>query len=110
MKVKFSYTSEFCAELEKDAPSVDRQIVRCTNLYEASRLSPNIRHVSFFATYSVGGERVELSRYCGDTWGINEEMDRKVHDSAANHLRTVKEICKRLGLEVRAGLLEEATK
>jgi len=111
MKVKFySTTEEFCAELEKDAINlIDCQIVRCTNLYEASGLSPNIHHVTFFAAYSIDGEIVELKRYCGDIWGINKEADQKVQDSAAAQLKTVKETCKRLKLEVRSWFFEGVT-
>lgn len=107
MRVKFNQVEEFCAELEKDAPLVDRRIVRCSNLWEVSKLSVNIHHLTFLATYSVEGEIVELRRYCGDIWRINQDADKKVLDKAEQVGKTIEEVCQRLKLEVRAGYIEE---
>ena len=107
MKVTFNQVKEFIAELYKDEGKVERNLVRCTKLFEASRLSPNIRHVSVFSTYSVDGQVITLTRYCGDIWGINEERDAEVIAKADQLLMTIEASCKRLGLETRAGMLEE---
>lgn len=107
MKVKFNQVEEFCEELEKDAPLIDRQIVRCSKLWETSKLSPNIRHLSFLATCTVKGQLVELRRYCGDIWGINLEADERVEDKAKETNKTIDKVCGLLKLEVRAGHIEE---
>lgn len=109
MKVKFNQVEEFCAELEKDAEGgvIDRRIVRCSSLWEASKLSLNIHHVSFLATYSVREEVIELRRYCGDIWRINQENDKKVLDKAEQIGKIIEEVCRRHKLEVRAGYIEE---
>ena len=57
--------------MEKDATEVDRGIIRVINLFETSRLSPNIRHVTVVSTFSMKGQVVRLERYCGDVWQIN---------------------------------------
>jgi antirestriction protein ArdC len=44
--VKFNDPTEFLTELEWDRDHVDRQIVRVTNLYRTSTVSPAIRHLS----------------------------------------------------------------
>jgi len=107
MKVTFNQVEEFIDELERDAGKVDRGIVRCTKLFEASRLSPNIRLVSIFSTYSVDGQVITLTRFCGDIWGINKEKDGEVIAKADEYLKSIEEACKRLELEVRAGALKE---
>jgi len=107
MKVRFNQVEEFCTELEKDAPYIDRGIVRCSNLFEVANISSNIHRVSFIATYSVGGGIVELRHYCGNTWRPNQEADNKVLDKAKQISKTIEEVCQRLNLEVRAGCIEE---
>ena len=107
MKVTFNQVEEFIAELGKDAGKVSRGIVRCTKLFEAFRLSPSIRLVSIFSTYSVDGQVITLTCYCGDTSGINREKDREVIAKADGYLKSIEEACKRLGLEARAGVLKE---
>jgi len=105
--VKFNMEGEFAEELEKDAALVERRIVRLTNLFRTSSISPNIRDVLVLATYSVQGQVVRLERYCGDVWGINDQEDNKVLERAAKAQEMVKEACERLGLELRAGSLED---
>lgn len=107
MKVTFNQVEEFIDELEKDAGKVERGIVRCTKLFEASRLSPSIRLVSIFSTYSVDGQVITLTRYCGDIWGVNNGKDEEVIAKADQYLKTIEDACKRLGLEDRAGALKE---
>jgi len=107
MKVTFNQVGEFIDELEKDAGKVERNLVRCTKLFEPSRLSPTIRLVSIFSTYSVAGQVITLTRYCGDIWGINREKDNEVIAKADAYLKSIEKACKHLKLEVRAGMLEE---
>lgn len=49
---------------------------------------------------------MRLDRYCGDLWRI-EEQDRPILEKAEKVCREIEEGCARLGLEVRAGVLEE---
>ena len=107
MKVIFNQVEEFIAELEKDAGQVERNLIRCTKLFEPSYLSPTIRLVSIFSTYSVDGQVITLTCYWGDTSGINREKDGEVIAKADGYLKTIEEACKRLGLEARAGVLKE---
>jgi len=107
MKVRFNRVEEFCTELEKDAEKIDRRIVRCTKLFEVTKISTNIHYVFALATYVVEGQTVELRRYCGDIWQINKEKDKAAVDLADKALAAIEETCKRLKLEVRAGYLEE---
>jgi hypothetical protein len=106
MKVRFNQTKEFCEELKKDADKVDRGIVRCSNLFENAKISPNIRYVTFVATYSIQGQIVELRDYCGDIWRMEQERDQKVYDKAKECYEAVEKTCDRLKLEIRGGCLE----
>lgn len=107
MKVLFNRVNEFCMELKKDSPKIDRSIVRATVRYKISTISPNIQHVFAMATYSVEGQVVELDHYCGDIWGINDTADQKVLDIAKAHLLKVEDTVKTFGCEIRSGHLEE---
>ena len=104
---KFNVVEEFCAEIENDAPEIDRGIVRITDMSRGSTVSPNIRHIFAMATYSVAGQVVRLECYCGDVWGINQETDKKVYEKAEKIRQTVAMTCENLGLQRRAGILEE---
>jgi hypothetical protein len=104
--VMFNSVEEFIAELEKDAAKVDRQIVRITNLSEGTNISPNIQHVSVFATYTVEGQIIILKRYCGDIWRLGQQRDKEVLAKAKEHLKTIEEACRRLKLEARAGAIQ----
>ena len=105
--VKFNAPEEFLAELTKDVALVDRQIVRATNLYRQSTYSPGVQHLSVVATARVGSDIVRLDLYCGDLWHI-ERQDTPVTAKAERMRRALAEGCARLGLEVRAGMLDEA--
>ena len=103
---KFNVVEEFCTEIEKDAPEIDRAIVRITGMSRISSISPNIRHIFAIASYSVYGEVVILECYCGDVWGINSETDQKVYAREEEIRKAVAKTCDNLGLEQRAGILE----
>lgn len=104
--VKFNVVREFCAEVEKDVAEIDRGIVRITGMSRGSSLSPNIRHIFAMASYSVKGQVVILESYCGDVWGINEKEDQKVYSKEKEVCQAVEEICQKLGLKQRGGILE----
>lgn len=105
--VKFNVVEEFCQELEKDVARVYRKIVRLTNQFRASRLSPMIQHVIVVSTYAADGQIIKLERYCGDIWGINQEQDDGVLEKASTIHRQIEEACAKLDLQVRPGCLEE---
>lgn len=105
--VRFSDPKEFLEELAKDRDHVERRIVRLTNLYRPSQRVPSVQHLSVVATARVGREVVRLEVYCGDFWYLDKEKDQKVLDKAKALHTTIEEGCARLGLEVRAGVLED---
>jgi hypothetical protein len=70
--VLFNALDEFLKELGADKDLVERKIVRLTNLYQQSQLTPVIRHLFVVATYKAGGEIVQFKQYSGEndnsTW------------------------------------------
>ena len=104
--VKFTEVEEFLEELGKDAPQIDRRIVRTTFLFESSAISPKISHVLVIATYTIAGQIVRFERYCGDLWGLNETADQAIKDTGEKCQKEIEEACQRLGLERRAGVIE----
>ena len=107
MKVRFNQPQEFCEELEKDHFQIERGIIRTTIRYEVSKMSPNIHHVFAVATYSVDNQVVEMEKYCGDIWRINQEQDDEVMARAKECLDTVENTAKSCGCEIRSGSLED---
>ncbi len=107
MKVHFTSPSEFCAEITADKDKIDRNIVRSTIRWEASKMSSSIQHVYAVASYSVEGQLVELVRYCGDVWGISTGKDHEVIELSRKYLKLIDDTCKGLKIDYRAGLLQE---
>src|SRR6266850_1157649 len=103
--VLFNAVEEFLTELEQDTDLVERKIMRLTNLYQQSQMTPVIRHLFVVATYRIGGEIVQFKQYCGDLW--NMESDRKAIEKGIATQVAVEDACKRYGLEVRAGMYHE---
>ncbi len=106
--VVFNVAEEFLTELEKDKDLVERKIVRLTNLYQQSTMTPVIRHLFVVATYKVSGEIVQCKHFCGDLWNI--EQDEKTIQRSVAMQEKIEEACKRYGLEVRAGMYTEKGK
>lgn len=116
--VKFNSVDEFCDELRKEQGNIERRIVRLTNSYIQSRLSPNIWYLNVTATFLVapypgglpapiaGPHIVRLDRYCGDIWKIASQ-DKPVLERAKAASQQIEETCKELAYEVRAGVYEE---
>lgn len=104
--VVFNAVEEFLRELETDKDVIERKIVRLANLYQQSKMTPVIRHLFVVATYKAAGEIVEFKQFCGDLW--NMEQDKKVIERGIELQQKIEEACKRLGLEVRAGMYQEA--
>lgn len=115
LQVSFNGVDEFIEELKKEAgvgsiesSKIEGNVVRLSNLYTNSRISPNIKHVSLMATFVSNGHIVRLDRYCGDHWGINAASDQETIDKTKKYGDKIEAVCKELGLDVRAGLFEES--
>jgi hypothetical protein len=106
--IVFHAVEEFLKELKMDAEVVERKIVRLTNLYQQSQMTPVIRHLFVVATYKAAGEIVQFKQYVGDLW--NMESDKKVIEKGIDLQKQVEEACKRYGLEVRAGMYTKQEK
>ncbi len=106
--VVFHAVEEFLKELEMDKDFVERKIVRRTNLYQQSQITPVIRHLFVVAAYKVAGEIVEFKQYIGDLW--NADQDKKVIEKSITLQEQVEEACKQFGLEIRAGMYTEKGK
>lgn len=106
--VVFHAVEEFLKELETDQEVVERKIVRLTNLYQQSTMTPVIRHLFVVATYKAASEIVQFKQYVGDLW--NEGQDKKVIEKSLALQEQVEGACKRYGLEVRAGMYTEKGK
>ena len=105
---RFTSPEEFIEELERDKDMIDRSIVRLTNLFTLTKVSPNIQHQSVVATYKLLGrpnDIVRMEHFVGQLWGL--ERDKPVMDRAKEIQAAIEEACKRLDLEVRAGVCEE---
>jgi len=103
--VIFHAVEEFLKELEKDKDLVERKIVRLTNLYQQSQMTPVIRHLFVAATYKVAGEIVQFKQHVGDLW--NAEQDKKPLEKSIELQKHIEEVCKEYGLEIRAGMYTE---
>jgi hypothetical protein len=104
--IVFSAVEEFLKELETDKDLIERKIVRLTNLYQQSQMTPVIRHLFVAATYKAAGEIVKFTQYIGDLW--NAERDEKVIEQSIALQQQIEEECQQWGLEVRAGMYGEA--
>lgn len=104
---KFNVVEEFCAEIENDAPEIDRGIVRITGVDRRSSSFANTHSIYAVASYSVNGQIVILESYCGEVWGINKETDQKVYAREKEIRDAVAGTCDALGLKKRAGILEK---
>jgi hypothetical protein len=104
--IVFSAVEEFLKELETDKDLIERKIVRLTNLYQQSPMTPVIRHLFVAATYKAAGEIVQFTQYIGDLW--NAEQDEKPVEKSIALQQQIEEECTQWGLEVRAGMYREA--
>lgn len=107
MRVRFSDVDEYLEELRKDAPLVDRKILRLTNSFQARSFSPHIHTLTVMATARVNDSVVVLEASCGDLWGQSVPDEETLGRADAIHSR-IKQTAADLELEVRAGLLVSA--
>ena len=118
MLVKFNSVGEFCDEIRKEKGNIERRIVRLTNLYTPSKLSPNIKFVQVISTFLVcafpaalpaaGPHIVRLERFCGDIWDPGG-TDKKAIEQAEEVSKKIEAVCQELGLEIRPGVIEKGT-
>lgn len=110
MKVQFNSFEEFVADLRRARPNVER-MVRVTNSFTTSNISPAVKHVENVAGFlRRAGDSVilvELTRYCGDLWGIGAQDDQ-VMRKATEFVEQIEIVCHDLGLEFGAGRYHEA--
>lgn len=109
MLIKFNDIHEFLHELRTDYGSRQHRggILRLTHVRRAD--ADGICHLSVVATItsrSEPGAIIRLERPCGELWGLNSPDDktRGRADEAASMIRNH---CAELGIEVRAGMLED---
>jgi hypothetical protein len=106
--VQFNTVEEFLAELAADLDTLDRHLVRVTNLYQQSTQMPVIQYVSVVATARVATDIIRLDVYCGELWNVDTQHNAPVLkkvEAVQHHLRAS---CTQLGIEVRAGVWKAA--
>jgi hypothetical protein len=105
--VLFNREDEFIKELQIEFKDHPRCIVRVTNCLRPSRIIP-LKMLYVEATAKTIDEKdiITLERYCGDLWG-QDEVDGKTYDKSEKVMNEIKDACRELALEVRAGVYEE---
>jgi len=105
MLIKFNAADEFVKELKKEP--LAKPVVRLTYLRKANEKVAPLNSVYIVATAKAAdGDIIRLDHYCGALWGVQE--DEETHRHAEDINIYIKNHCKDLHLEVRAGLFEEA--
>ena len=108
--IKFSHQDEFINEISLEFGRLPAPppftLLRLTNLYKAIPNLAPIRRLFVVATIKVGDDIVRLERDCGDIWSI-EEQDKKAFERAKLIHNEIERACEGLGIEVRAGVIEE---
>ena len=108
--VRFNSVGEFLDELRKSKPFTG--IVRVT-FASKSPLSPNIKQIYVVSSFLIvhdsfkGEIIVRLETYCGETWGVNAEMDKEIEDKAKAIAQEVANTARQIGCEVRAGVFDQ---
>ncbi len=109
MKVCFHMVSEFIGEIEEDIDLVEDKILRVTRTYQETNSAPLV-HLYTVATCVVRGKIVELRQYCGQMFPPHTGVDQKPTSQerlTARLEETLKQEAARLGLTLRAGILED---
>ena len=106
MKVCFHTVSEFIGEIEEDIGLVEDKILRVTRMYQQTKTAPLV-HLYTIATCIVHGRVVELRQFCGQIFHPHPGVDQEPTRLAARLEETLKQEAARLGLTVRAGIVED---
>jgi len=105
MLIKFNAADDFVEELKKEP--LAKPMVRLTYLRKANEKIAPLASLYVVATAKAAdGDIIRLDHYCGALWGIGQE-DEKTHRHAEAVNIYIKDHCKDLHLEVRAGIFEE---
>ena len=102
--VQFNNVEEFLAELTADLDTLDRHLVRVTNLYQQSTQMPVMQYVSVVATARVATDIIRLDIYCGDGWNGDAQHNAPVLKKVEAIQQRLRASCTPLGIEIRAGL------
>jgi len=106
--IKFHYPDEFIDELKKEP--LAKPVVRLTNLRRTSeKFAPLASLIVVATAKAADGDIIRLEHYCGQLWGHKEE-DEKTWALAKNIGDHIRDVCKNLKLEVRAGIYEQGDK
>ena len=106
--VQFNNVEEFLAELTADLDTLDRHLVRVTNLYQQSKQMPVIQYVSVVATARAATDIIRLDVYCGELWNVDTQHNTPVLKKVEAVQQRLRTSCVQLGIEVRAGLWKSA--
>ena len=102
--IKFNYQDEYIEELKK--AKLELPIVRLTNLQRYEQSAP-LRALAVVSTAkAANGDIIRLQHFCGTLWGIDSQ-DEEVWKRAEIIHSEIRDACKTLSLEVRAGVIEE---
>jgi len=105
--VNFTDVEEFECELRQRCP--DDRILRVTNEWIPSKMTPTIRHWIVRAAYVRDGQIVRFNKYCGDDWGREFPETDKVRQRAKEIIERLTKCAQALAIDVRAGVLEDST-
>lgn len=105
--VEFANPSEFLAELRKDSRHVNRRIVRVAECRRSSTMS-SVLLVCVVGTARVGADIYRVECICGVLCGV-EVADRRVLAQMRSKLKSLRNSCIGMRLDVRSGVVEEST-
>lgn len=105
LRVRFTEPREFVDELRTDVALIERGVVRLTQQARPTYNGAVVR-VSVVAGAIVDGRPVILDRYIGELWGM-PDADEGVNRNAAQAVTWLEGQLRELGLQARAGVLEE---
>src|SRR3954453_1716435 len=106
LSTRLTEVDEFVAELSADRELVERGIVRVTTLARPI-MDGALTRIWVHAGAIIDGRPVVLERHVGELWG--GDHDAAVHARAAAIAAALDTAIRKLGLQPRAGQLQEIT-
>jgi hypothetical protein len=109
VKVRFNVVSESVGELERDKDLVEDKLLRVSRIYQHTQTHPLV-HLYVMATCVIRGKVVYMRQFCGQMFEPHPWTDREptAQERIAERIQqTLKQEALRLGLTVRAGIIEE---
>lgn len=108
--VQFTSPSDFNDELRACADSIADKLVRVT-MRSCRASSFPVRSVFVTASFIWSGHIVRLDIFCGEVstvgGGVDDELNAKVENRAADEIRRIETAADALGLFVRAGVITD---